>query len=106
MPRAIHRLHAELAVVDAREIHAVAKVIVMARAVPQLDIEDLRRYDFLITVARVQAGHVSDQAVVNRGAFGMKERALRRDRMKAEEIELAAEPPMVAVFRLDRKSVV
>jgi len=51
--RAVHGLHAELALVDRREVHVVVIVLVVARRLEELDVEDLRRHDLLVAVLDV-----------------------------------------------------
>src|SRR6185436_323641 len=74
----------------------VAKVLVVPRALPELDVGDLRSDDFAIAVALVEVTDEGDQRVVDECALRVKERTPRRDRMKAPEVELLADFAMVA----------
>ncbi len=93
---AVHRLHAELALVDLAEEHVVAEVLVVPRALPELDVGDLRSDHLAVAVTLVEVADEGDQRVVDERALRVKERAPRRDRMKAPEVELLAELAMVA----------
>src|ERR1044071_8267098 len=75
-------------------------MIVVAGAMPELDVEDLRSDDFFVAVTHVKIADICNQAVVNERSFGMKKRAGGRDGVEAEEIQLAAKPPVIALFRL------
>ena len=68
----------------------------MAGALPELDVEDLRRDHLVVAVALVEPADVGDQLVVDDRALRVEERAPRRDRVEAEEVELLAEPAMIA----------
>src|SRR5688572_8827356 len=96
----VHRLHAELALVDLAEEEVLSVVIVVTGALPELDVEDLGRDDLVVTEAIVELAAEIDEAVVEARALGVEERASGRDRIEAEEIELAAETAMVAALRL------
>ena len=48
--RTVHRLHGEVATFDLREVHVVLVVIVVARTVPQIALENLRRDDLVVAV--------------------------------------------------------
>ncbi len=99
MTWAVHRLDRELALVDFREIHALAIVFVVPAGFPELHVENLRRDDFVIAVRNVEVAHVLNEAIVNDRSFWMEERARRRFRNEAEKVELFAELAMVALLR-------
>jgi hypothetical protein len=55
MARAIHRLHGHRPLVGLREVHVLAVVVVVPGALPELDVEHLRRQDFLVPELIVQS---------------------------------------------------
>ena len=95
---AIHRLDAEVAAFHLGEIDVFLVVLVMAGTLPDVDVENLRRDDLLIAVALVQIPDIGDEQVVHHGALGVEERAARRHRVEAEQVEFLAQPAVVAAF--------
>src|ERR1017187_3704638 len=99
VPRAVHRLDAELALVDLDEEHVVAVVARVSRGREQLLVEALGREDLLIAVLDVQLADPCDQEVVDRRALRQEERRRRRPGMEGEEVQVLPELPVVARFR-------
>src|ERR1700756_2822766 len=102
MAGAIHRLHREDAlrfvVLDGE--HMLAEFLPMARGFPERAVDELRRLH--LDIARffdAIADVILDRAV-KRPAFGMPEHAADGLFLLMEEIELAAQTAMVALFRL------
>jgi hypothetical protein len=100
VPGAVHRLHAELPLVDRAREHVVLVVLVVTGGVEQLHVEDLRGDDLLVAVLAVQLAHVGLQQVVDGRAAAGEERAGRGDRIEVEQAELLAELAVVAGLRL------
>ena len=72
----------------------------MAGAVPELDVEDLRRGDLLVAALAQLLADLGFDQVQQRGAVGEPERHARRLVAQHEEAELRAEAAVVARFRL------
>src|SRR6266536_3774136 len=100
VPGAVHRLDPELPLLDLREVHVVPVVVVVTGDPEELGVENLGRDDLLVPPAPVLVAQVREQPVVERGSLRQKERGRRRERVEREEVELTAEPAMVARSRL------
>ena len=57
--------------------HVLAEIVPVARGMPQLVLEDLRRDHLVEAVAPVEAAHVVDQLVVDDRALGQEKRRAR-----------------------------
>src|ERR1039457_897695 len=97
--RAVHRLDAELALVDLDEEHVLAVSAGVARCPEELLVENLGRDDLLVAVLDVELADPCDQEVVDRSAFRQEERRRRGPGMEEEEPQLLAELAVVARFR-------
>ena len=80
---AVHRLDAELPLVDLRPVHVLVVVLVVAGELEELGVEDLRRQDFLVAALRVLGPQVFEQAVVQDGPLRQEERRSRRQRYQS-----------------------
>ncbi len=93
--RTVHGLDARRPLLDllegVGEEHVVAVVVVVARALPQLDVEDLRGDDLVIAVGPVLLPHELEQGVVDQRAARVEEGARRRLRVERKQIEFATE---------------
>ena len=69
----------------------------MARGFPQRLVEDLRRVD-LAVFAGEPAAHISDQRLENGPALGVPEHHAGPFLLEVEQVELAAEFPVVALL--------
>ena len=97
---AVHRLDAVFLVLDRHEEHVVAEGVVVAGRLPELRLVDEGRDHLGVAVARVEPADVPDERVVDDRPLGVEEGRARRDRVKREEVEHLAEPPVVALLRL------
>ena len=97
--RAVHGLHAELALVDLREVHVLFVVLVVPGDLEELGVEDLRRDDLLVAVLHVQVAHVAEEEVVDRRTLRQEERRGGREGMEDEKPELLAELAVIAGLR-------
>ena len=97
---AVHRLDCIVLFVDLRGIHILAIVEPMPRGLPELTAENHRRADLLIPVAAMYLAPIVEQCVAQCHAVRMEEREARPLLVQAEEIQLSAEFPMVALCRL------
>ncbi len=68
----------------------------MARSFPQRTFKDLRRPDFVITVVAVHGAHVLLDRLPDHPSFGMPEHQPGRFLLKMKQVELLAEPAVVA----------
>src|SRR5581483_5384736 len=110
MAGAVHRLQREDAlrrVVDVfpepllvlAEIHVLAELLPVARRLPQLAVDELRRLDFLIATGFELAAQVVLERAPERPALGMPEHHAGRFFLLMEQAHLAADPAMVALLR-------
>src|SRR5690606_33887805 len=98
---AVHRLDRELALVGvAREEHALLVVVPVPRALPELDIEDLRAADLLVAAFAIDVAHVLLDLLPERPALRMPEHHPRRLVLQVKQVEFAPEAPVVALLGL------
>ena len=108
---AVHRLQREDALVVVgqelaqaflvlAEIHVLAELLPVARGLPQLAIDQLRRLHFLVTAGIQLAPYVTLKRAPERPALGVPEHHARGFFLLVEEAHLAAETAMVALLRL------
>src|SRR5437016_3664154 len=102
MPRAVHRLERKPALVlglvarGLRREHVLAVPVPVARGLPQDLVENLRRVDLAIVAGQPPA-HIGNDRLEDGPALGMPEHHARTFLLEVEEVELAAEPAMVAL---------
>ena len=99
---AVHRLDDEGALVLLARLdqeHAVAERRHVAGGDPQRRVDELRRVDFGIAGVRLAAADVVLQRLEQRPALGVPEHRAGRFLLEMEQIHLAAEPAVVALFR-------
>ncbi len=97
--RAVHRLDRHSPLLGLGEEHRLAVVVVVARGVPQVDVQDLRRHHLAVAAAVLQLAHVVDQRVVDEPSLGVEEGARRRQRVEAEQVQLGPQLAVVAGLR-------
>src|ERR1700749_1349924 len=103
MPRAVHRLERKPALVlglvtgRLRREHVLAIPVPMAGGLPQRLVEDLRRVDLAVIAGKAPA-HIGDHGLEDAPPLRMPEHDTRTFLLEVEEIELAAEPAMVALL--------
>ena len=97
---AVHRLEAEGLVLGLDQEHVLAIEVPVAGLLPELLVDERRRVDLLVAATRLELAHGVLQRPVQGPALGMPERGARRDVVEAEQVELDAEPAMVAQLRL------
>ena len=95
MPGTVHRLDAELPLLDLREVHVLAVVLVVAGDLEQLGVIDLRGHDLVVPAAAVLLPEIREKPVVDDGSLRQEERGCRRERVEREELELPAELAMI-----------
>ncbi len=103
---AVHRLERELPVVDVREVHVLAVVVVVPRSVPELDVHDVGRLDLRVAALFQLRVHLGLDQAQEHGALREPEGHPGRLRAKHEEPELAAEAAVVALARLLQEALV
>ena len=98
-PGAVHRAHGEAAAVLALgglgEEHVLAVVLVVARPVPELLVEDLRGLDADVAALVELLAHLALDDVEQNGPAGQPERHARRLLAQREESELGPEAAVV-----------
>ena len=99
MARAVHRLEGELALFAVRtgEEHVVAVVVVVARGDVRRDVVEQRRLHLDVAAAAVLAPAQILELVPDHHAFRVPERRPGRVVAEMEEVELVAEPAVVAL---------
>ncbi len=100
MARAVHRLDREVTVVLGldRE-HVLGELVGVARGLPEREVDELRRLHFLVVAGFEAAAHVVGHGAVERPALGVPEHAADRLFLLMEQVHLAADAAMVALFR-------
>src|SRR5450759_1683889 len=94
---AVHGLHGVGLLIDLGEVHVVLVVVPVAAALPELAAQDHRRADLLVTGAHVLGAPEVDHRVPETHALGVEEGEAGALLVKAEEIEVAADAPVVAL---------
>ncbi len=102
MVRAVHGPEDHLLMVEVhRREHAVAIVLPVPGDFVQVALGDVRRVDMLIARLALLPQDVLLEDSANRGAFGEPQGQSCADELvRREQLQLAAEPPVVAPFRL------
>mmetsp|Transcript_538 Transcript_538/g.1044 ORF Transcript_538/g.1044 Transcript_538/m.1044 type:complete len:502 (+) Transcript_538:1007-2512(+) len=94
---AVHGLHAEAVVLDLHEEDVVLVVEVVARGLPQLEVEQVGRLHLLVAAHAVLLADHVHQLVVDEGALGEHEGAAGREGVHVEEVLVRADVPVVAL---------
>ena len=98
MPGTVHRLDREVALLRLGREHVLLEVLPVAGLLPQRAVQDLRALHLEIAVVLVDAAHVLLDLLPDRPALRVPEHHARRFVLQVEEIELAAEPAVVALL--------
>ena len=94
---AVHGLHRVRLLVDGGEVHVLFVVVPVAAALPELAAQDHRGADLLVTGAHVLGAPEVDHRVPQAHALGVEEREAGALLVEAEEVEVPADPPVVAL---------
>ena len=94
---AVHRLDRERLPVDLGEVHVLLVVVPVARPLPELAAQDLRRAHLLVAGLDVLLAPVVDDRVPEAHALGVEEGEAGALLVEAEEVEVAAEAAVVAL---------
>ena len=100
VPRAVHRLDREGLVALGDQEHVLAELLPVARALPEHLVVDQRCLHLDVAAARVLAPAQVLELVPDHHPLRVPERRARRDLLEMEEVELHAEPAVVALARL------
>ena len=100
MRRAVHRLQRERFVLGLDHVHVLAELLPMARGFPERAVEQLRGPDLDVAGGIEAAPHVGLDRAVDRPALGVPERRAGRFLLEVEQVELLAEPAVVAALGL------
>ncbi|CAM5197645.1 hypothetical protein CDEN61S_00385 [Castellaniella denitrificans] len=98
--RTVHGLQAVHAVLGLRREHVFLVIVPVAGLLPQGQVQDLRRLDFLVAVVLVHLAHVLLDLLPDRPALGVPEDQARRLVLEVEQVQLAADAAVVAQFGL------
>ncbi len=100
VPRAVHGLDREVALLRLRGEHVVLVVLPVAAPLPERAVEDLRAAHLLVAVVLVHAAHVLLHLLPDHPALRVPEDHPGGLVLQVEEVERRAEAAVVALFRL------
>ena len=100
MAGAVHRLDRELPALGFQREHVLAELGGMAGFLPQREIHQLRRVDFLVAVGTLLFAHVLLDVLVQGPAAVVPEDLARRLFLDVEQVELLADTAMIALLGL------
>ena len=95
---AVHRLQRVFALLRLGREHVLAVVLPVPGLLPQALVEQLRAFDLLVAGVAIDGAHVLLDLLPERPALRMPEHDTGRDVVDVEQVELAAEPAMVALL--------
>ncbi len=99
---AVHRLEREVVALRLEAEHVRVVEVPVARLLPQLLVDEDRRADLLVAAPRLELAHRAFERPPDHLALRVPERGARANVVEAEEVELDAEPAVVALLRLAR----
>ncbi len=103
---AVHGLHRVRLLVDLGEVHVLLVVVPVAAALPELAAQDHRGADLLVAGAHVLGAPEVHHRVPEAHALGVEEREAGALLVEAEEVEVPADAPVVALAgQLERLEV-
>ena len=103
---AVHGLHRVRLLVDRGEVHVLFVVVPVAAALPELAAQDHRGADLLVAGAHVLGAPEVDHRVPEAHALGVEEGEAGALLVEAEEVEVPADAPVVALAgQLERLEV-
>ncbi len=97
---AVHRLEAVFLALDVEPEHALCVQVPVAGLLPELPVDELRSADLLVAAPPLELAHRPLEDPPDALTLGVPEGRARADIVEAEEIELDAQPAMVALLRL------
>ena len=100
MTGTVHRLEAEIALLDLDPEHVLLVLLPVARRAPQLGVVKLRRTHLLVAALGVLAPAQVLEDVPDHHPLRVPERHSRRELREVEELQVLAESPVVAALRL------
>ena len=98
MTRAIHRLHRVVALFRLGGEHVLAVILPVTGLLPQHAVHHQRRLDLAVTGLVENVPHVLLDLLPDNPTLGMPEHHARRLFLHVEQVELLAQPPVVALF--------
>ena len=97
MAWAVHGLHAESLVLNFEDKDVVLVVEVMARGLPQLEVEDVGRHDFLVASDAILLLDQVDEVVIDPGSLWIHESTAWRKLVHIEQVLLSADVSVVSL---------
>jgi hypothetical protein len=104
--RAVHRLEAELLLLDLEGEHVLGIVAPVAGCLPEIRLVHVGGHDLLETALAVLLLHQGVQGVVDAGAVGEPEGGARGDLVEEEELLVRSDLSVVALRRLGQEGLV
>mmetsp|Transcript_5067 Transcript_5067/g.9371 ORF Transcript_5067/g.9371 Transcript_5067/m.9371 type:complete len:558 (-) Transcript_5067:471-2144(-) len=98
MARAVHGLEPKLLLLDIKAEHVFAVVVGVAGDLPEVEVEDVGRDDFLVLVVPVLLADELDEAVVDTGSVGEEEAAAGGEMVEEKELMLDTQVAVVALL--------
>jgi hypothetical protein len=100
VPRAVHRLQRIVTFFRLGDKHVLTVFVPMAGFFPQALIQDLRAFDFHITVVTVDTAHVLLHFLPHGPAFGVPKHRAWRMFVDVEQVQFTPEFAVITLFRL------
>src|SRR3989338_11214040 len=88
MARTIHGFDRHLTAFELGKIHVFLEMIQVTGTLPQVNVQNLGRNHFLITMNAVQTTQIISDQPVNQGSFGIEKRRSRSLWMKTKKLKL------------------
>ena len=97
---AVHRFNGKCPLFAVQREHIVAKFVGVAGALPEREVDNLRRFNLLIAVLALRLAHVRFNGVVDAPAVGVPKHRAGRLLLHMEKVELFTQLAVVALLRL------
>jgi hypothetical protein len=96
MARAIHRLHSKTLILYFEQKYVVFVVLIVAGGLPQLEIEHIGRYDFLIASHSIFLPQEVSKLVVNLGSIRIPKSTSWRQMVEVEKVLMLSHDSVIS----------